>query len=307
MTGRGRATFAGVLAECLHRPGILARELAWRWLYGVPALAAIAFACYHIYRVTSGTLAAAGADHITLDRPWRSAATVSVVAQVLRPVIVEILIWLLPLLGLGWAIAAGWGRNLVLRYYDPSLRWRPMALTGIQALRVIALAMTVSLWWGSVRWSAEASTVAGVPNVAVYFGLVAAFSIGFLVIWSLFSWVFFVAPMFVLIEGKSLAAGLIRSLRPSSAWGGLIGVNFVVSTIRFVVALFFTVLSLVPLVVISSAQSVFLYVWLVATTVLYMVVSGFFQVVRLAAFVEFWTPAPTPQNQVTSPRPDHVN
>ncbi len=301
MSGRAKATFAGVMAECLHRPGMLARELAWRWLYGIPALAAVAFACYHIYRVASGTLAAAGADQISLDRPWQSAATVSVVAQVLRPLVIEIVIWLLPLLGLGWAIAAGVGRNLVFRYYDPRLPWRPLALTGVQALRVIALALTVSLWWGSVRWSAAASTVAGVPNVAVYFSLVAAFSIGFLVIWSLFSWVFFIAPMFVLIEGKSLPASLIRSLRPSAAWGGLIGVNFAVSTIRFVVAVFFSMLSLVPLAFISSAHSAALYLWLVATTVLYMVVSGFFQVVRLTAFVEFWSPSAAPQN--TSPFP----
>lgn len=298
MSGRGPATLAGVAADCWRRPGMLVRELAWRWLYALPALAVVALACEHIYRVTSGTLAAAGIGQISLYHPWQSAAVVAVVFKVLRPRVMDTLLWLLPLLGFGWAIAAGVGRNLVLRYYRPELPWRPAYLTAIQALRVLALAVVAVLWWGGVRWSAGFSTVAGIPNLPVYFGLVAGFTIGFLVLWSLFSWVFLVAPMFVLLEGRSLIASLGQSIRPRSARGQLLGVNVAVATVRFAAAVVFTVLSLLPLGFVSSGQSVPLYAWLIAVTVIYMAISGYFQVVRLAAFVAFWKPMGAQQNQM---------
>lgn len=307
MSERGAATFAGVVAECWRRPGLLLRELVWRWLYGIPALAVVALACYHIYRVTYGALQAAGAGQVSLDTPWQSAAIVAAVVPTVRPVIVGIAVWLLPLLGLGWAMAAGFGRNVVFRRYDPGLPWRPAALSCIQAMRVVALALTVALWWGSVRWSAAASTVEGIPNVPVYFALVAAFSFAFLVIWSLSSWVFSIAPLFLLVEGKSLGACLVRSFQPSAATGRLVGVNVAVALIRLGLAMFAMFLSVLPLGFLSSAQSTLLYLWLAAVTVMYLVVSGFFQVVRLAAFVRFWRPAESRQNQVPQSFSNHVN
>lgn len=290
MNGRGPATLAGVVAECWRRPGLLARELAWRWLYGIPALVAVGVACDHIYQVTEGTLQAAGANQISLEHPWRGAAIVSVLASVIGPVVTKVALWLLPLLGLGWAIAAGVGRNLVLRYDEPGLPWRPVAMTVIQLLRVLALAAVLALWWGGLRWSARASTVAGVPNVPVYFGLVVVLTTGVLVLWTLCSWVFFMTPMFLLIERRSLAASLGGAMRPSSARGRLVGANAVVALVRFVVAVVFTLLSLLPLGLVSSAQSPLLWAWLAGMTLVYMVISGFFQVVRLVAFVAFWGP-----------------
>lgn len=299
MSGRGTATFGGVLAECGRRPGLLALELAWRWFYGVPALGIVAFACYHIYLATSDALLAAGAAKISLDHPWQSAAIVSVVTPMVRPVVTEVLLWLLPLLGLGWAIAAGVGRNLVLRGYAPGLPWRPVALSCIQGIRVVALGATVALWWGSVRWSAAASTAAGLPNLPFYFALVTAFTLGFLVIWSMSSWVFSVAPLFLLVEGQSLAASLRRSLQPSSVTGRLLGVNVAVALLRLGLAMLAMLLSVLPLGFFASSQGTLLYLWLAAVTVLYMVVSGFLHVVRLVAFVEFWTPAGPLQNEVS--------
>lgn len=307
MSERGATTFTGVVAECWARPGLLVRELAWRWLYGIPALAAVAVACYHIYFVTAGALQAAGVSQISLDDPWQSAATVAAVMPTVRPVIVGIAVWLVPLLGLGWALAAGVGRNIVFRHYEPGLPWRPVGLSCIQGIRVLALGATVALWWGSVRWAAAASTVAGVPNVAMYFALVAAFSLAFLVIWSLSSWVFSIAPLFVLVEGLSLGASLRRSLQPSAATGRLVGVNAAVALIRLGLALFAMLLSALPLGLLSAAHSTALYVWLAVVTVFYLVVSGFFRVVRLAAFVEFWKPAEAGQNPAPQSFSNHVH
>jgi hypothetical protein len=307
MKGRGPATLAGVMAECWRRPGLLARELAWRWLYGIPALAVAAIACYPIYLVTADMLQSSGVSQITLEHPYQSAAVVSVVAGVIGPMVTKIALWLLPLLGLGWAIAAGVGRNLVLRRCEPELPWRPTALTAIQALRVLALVAALALWWGSLRWSAQVSTVAGVPDIPVYFGLVAVCTIAVLVLWSLCSWVFFMAPMFLLIERRSLAASLGRAMRPGSARARLVGANVSVALLRFIVAAGFTILSLLPLGLVPSTQSLLLWAWLAGMTVAYIVVSGFFQVVRLVAFIELWEPEAAVQNTVSQQYPNHVN
>ncbi|MGC8548255.1 MAG: hypothetical protein ACP5M4_01030 [Acidobacteriaceae bacterium] len=295
------------MAECRRRPGLLARELAWRWLYGIPALAAVGAACYHIYQVTADTLQSAGTSRISLAHPWQGAAVVSVVAGLVGPVVTRIALWLLPLLGLGWAIAAGVGRNLVLRGYDAELPWRPAAMTVIQSLRVLALAATLALWWGGLRWSAQVSTVAGVPDIPVYFGLVTALTIGVLVLWSLCSWVFFMAPLFLLIEQRSLAGSLGRAIRPGSARGRLVGANAVVALLRFVAAAVFTVLSLLPLGLITAPHSLLLWLWLAGMTVAYMALSSFFQVVRLVAFVAFWGPEAAAQNPVSQRYSNHVN
>lgn len=307
MSGRGEPTFAEVVAECWRRPGLLVRELAWRWLYGIPALAVIAYACYHIYFVTSGALQAAGASQISLDTPWQSAATVAALMPVVRPVIAATALWLVPLLGLGWAVAAGFGRNVVFRHYERSLPWRPLALSCIQGIRAVALAATVALWWGTVRWSAAVSTAAGVPNVPMYFALVAVFTLAFLVIWSLSSWGFQLAPLFLLLDRQTPGASLRRGFQPSAVTGRLVGVNVAVAILRLGMALFAMILSALPLGFLPPAQSTALYVWLAAVTVLYLVASGFFNVVRLAAFVRFWRPAETRQNQASQPFSDHVN
>ncbi len=301
MTRRGPVTLAEVMAECWRRPGLLARELAWRWLYGIPALAAVAFACYHIYLATADTLQGAGAGQISLEHPWQGAAVVSVVAGLISPMVTKIALWLLPLLGLGWAIAAGVGRNVVLRCYEPELPWRPAEMSVIQGLRVLVLAAISALWWGGLRWSAQVSTVAGVPEIPVYFGLVAVCTLAVLVLWSLCSWVFFMAPLFLLVERRSLAASLGRAMRPSSARGRLVGTNVAVALLRFVVATGSTILSLFPLGLVSTAHSLLLWAWLVGMTVAYMVFSSFFQVVRLAAFVAFWGPDAAAQNPVSQP------
>jgi len=111
----------------------------------------------------------------------------------------------------------------------------------------------------------------------------------------------------VLIERRSVAASLGRAMRPGSARARLVGANVVVAFLRFVAGACFTMLSLLPLGLVSLAQSLLLWLWLGGMTVAYMVISGFFQVVRLAAFVAFWGPEAAAQNPVSQPHPDHVN
>ena len=296
MSERGVPSFAQVVALCWRRPGLLARELAWRWIYGIPALTLVALACLRVYRMTSGALAAAGAGQISLGDPYQSAAIFAQVEQILRPEVKGIALWLLPQLLLGWAIASGIGRNIVFRRYEPKLPWRPVALSVVQLLRVAALAVTLALWWGSLRWSAILSSAAGMPNLPEYFVLVLIFTMAFLLLWSLSSWGLFLAPLFLLVNRQSLAESLRRSFWPGPLTGRLVGVNLAVSLIRFGLAGSTMILSLLPLPLVSSTSSIGLYLWLAAVSVLYLVASSFLQVVRLVAFFELWKAVPARQN-----------
>ncbi len=303
MSERGGPSFATAVALCRRRPGLLVREFAWRWFYGIPALAAVAVACFHIYRTTRGALLAAGAGRISLVEPYRSAVIFARSEQILRPHVTAAALWLLPLLGLGWAAASGVGRNVVFRAYEPGLAWRPVALSCVQLLRVVALAATLVLWWGSIRWSAATSTVAGVPNLPVYFALAAGFTIAYLLLWSLSSWVLSIAPLFLLVERFGIIRSLRRSILPGPITGRLVGINLAVAAIRLALAVAAMVLSVVPMAFAGSPESIGLYLWWGGVTVLYLVISGFFQVVRLVAFLELWNAAPNGQNTATPSLP----
>lgn len=295
MNGGGVMSFAGVVATCTRRPGLLLRELVWRWIYGIPALAILALACLHIYSQTAGALHAAGVANISPGNPWQSAAIVAMVVQILRPFIQSIALWLLPLLGLGWAIASGIGRNIVFRSYQPGLPWQPVALSCVQGIRIILLAIMAGLWWHCVRWSAAVTATGGAPDLAAYFALVAVFTLVFLLIGSAFNWVFFVTPLFLLVEKRSLGASLLRSFRPSAVAGRLLGINLAIAFARLGLALAAMCFSALPFVIFPASQSAWLYLWAAVVTVLYMVGSGFLQVVRLAALIEFWKPVRTAQ------------
>ena len=56
---------------CRKRPSLLARELLWRWLYGVPLLAVIGWEAARIGGETAAEVRATGVDQFSLDYPMR--------------------------------------------------------------------------------------------------------------------------------------------------------------------------------------------------------------------------------------------
>ena len=69
---RGTQSFVHTLSACWRRPGVTALEIAWRWLYGVPALALFGVELRKVLlAATSGTMDAAslGLDRVLLNDP----------------------------------------------------------------------------------------------------------------------------------------------------------------------------------------------------------------------------------------------
>lgn len=283
---RGTQSFIHTLSYCWSRPSLLGLEIAWRWLYGIPALLLIYTEVSRILR--SLPLASTGIYDFSLQDTQRAEVIIADVWTMVTPPLFHALLWLAPLLGLGWAVASGIGRSYVLRRYDPALGFRPGTLVLLQALRVIALGASFTLWYRGIVWSADTALSGEEPNLVLYFALVICLSLGVFTFWALVSWLFSVAPLIALLERKSSPASLMRSLRLRRLTSKLVEVNLVLGIVKLALVVLAMVFSATPLPFSSIMAGMPLYIWWAAVTVLYLAASDFFQIARLVAFVRFW-------------------
>src|SRR5215469_16901714 len=94
MAVRGTQSFVRVLGECWSRPSLLALEILWRWLFGVPLLAILAWQGLLIYSAMTSQLAAAGIDRFSMVDPMRAAVIASDVYAVIAPPVFRTALWL---------------------------------------------------------------------------------------------------------------------------------------------------------------------------------------------------------------------
>ena len=285
---RGTQSLVHTLADCWRRPSLLALEVAWRWLFGIPAL-------WLLYREGTRILAAAplestGILQFSLQDPWKAAVVLSDTWAVLQPLILKTAIWLVPLLAIAWAILSGLGRSLVLRRYDPSLPSAPFSLIALQVLRVVAVGAVFAAWFYGIQaaanWTLNGSDE---PNLLLYLVTVICLTLGLFTLWSLVSWVLFIAPLLVLLERRSSLSSLWRSFRLGRTFKGkLMEVNMVLGIVKLALLVLAMVLSATPLPFQSVMTGEALHQWWIAVTILYFIANDFFQVARLISFIQFW-------------------
>jgi hypothetical protein len=285
---RGTQSFVRVLSECWSRPGLVALEILWRWLFGIPLMMVLVWQVGRIYSVVSDRLVAAGVNQLSLADPMSAAPIIADAYAIIEPLILHLAAWLIPVAGLAWAVASGIGRNAVLRRYDASLPQRRMILSALQLLRIIFLGASFWLWFAAVQWAANYSLSGDEPNLVTYSALVIFTSLGIFILWALVSWVFSIAPLLVLLERRSLLSSLLRSMRLGPLTGKLIEINLVMGIVKLALIVVAMVFSAVPLPFESAMQGPPLYTWWVVVSVLYLVASDFFQVARLVAFIDLW-------------------
>ena len=170
-------------------------------------------------------------------------------AAVMTPLIVRTAIWLVPLLSIAWAVVSGVGASLVLRRFDASLPFKPLSLIVLQLLRVVALGAVFAAWYFGLQWAATATLSGpGEPNLLAYLALVICLTLGIFTAWSMLSWVFFIAPLLVLLERISPMASLWRSARLGREFTGkLVEVNLVMGIVKLALIVLAMVLSATPL------------------------------------------------------------
>jgi hypothetical protein len=283
---RETPSLVDVCAFCWKRPGLLARELLWRWGFGIPVLAIL----YHqsARLVASASLSQESLSGLSLSDPLQAGQQLTVAAAALAPAVVRLALWLCPLLAVAWAIASGLGRSAVLRRLDPALHAAPLALILLQLLRMAALVAACLGWYRAIVWAAHATLDLAAPNLVAYSAWVICLSLGFFVLWSLLGWVFSVAPLLAMLEGTGVWRSLARSLRLGPLRGKLVEVNLVLGIVRLALIVLAMVFSAIPLPFTADMTGSALYLWWLLVTLLYLVASDFFQVARLAAFIQLW-------------------
>jgi hypothetical protein len=286
---RSTQSLVSIQAELWRRPGLLARELAWRWLYGIPALLVLA---HYAQRLLNQLLAArTGIEDFTLQQPAVAAQIIAASWHAIAPAALHIATWLGPLLMLGWAIASGIGRAILLRALtsQPRLRIAPLIL--LQLLRIAALASAWTLWFQAVRWAAH-RTIAHIASAAEpdFVGFAAALiclSLGAFVLWALTSWVLSIASVLVMAENRSPAQALAAAFRQAPLTMQLIEINLVLGIVKLALIVLAMVFSAIPLPFETVMTGHALYAWWIFVGILYLAASDFFQLARLAAFHKF--------------------
>lgn len=288
MPVRGTQSFLHIQRECWRRPSLLALEVLWRWAFGIPFAALLAWQAWRIYSANAAQLAGINFTALSIADPMNSAASLAGVYAILAPPVLHALLWIVPVGLVGWAVASGIGRSAVLRRYDPCLPRRWGALTLMQLLRVAFLTASVIFWFAAIQWSASITLWSASQNIIGYFALVICISLAVFTLWALASWVFSIAPLLLLLEDRGVASSLARSFRLGPLTAKLIEINFIMGILKLSLMVLAMVWSAMPLPFESVVQGDSLYAWWALGTIFYCIMSDFFQVARLAAYVELW-------------------
>jgi hypothetical protein len=282
---RGTQSLVHICGACWARPGLLGWELLWRWAFGLPAAVILYF---QAARIVNGAGVLPDLSGLSLSDPQQAGQQLATVAAALQPEVARTALWLGPLLAVAWAIVSGLGRSAVLRRLEPALRPSRVTLIWLQLLRIAALSAVCLGWYNATGWAAEATLTNDTPNLVGYSAWAICLTLGIFVLWALLSWIFSIAPLLATLESLGVRRSLARSFHLGALTGKLVEVNLVLGIVRLALIVLAMVFSAIPLPFTQDMTGTPLYLWWAAVTVLYLVASDFFQVARLAAFVQFW-------------------
>ena len=291
-TLRGTQSMVYILAQLVRAPKLIAIELAWRWLFGIPALAILLYQGAAILRRTP--LPSGGLDNFSLSDPNAAALAFSNASATIMPGLQHLAWWLGPILAVGWAFSSGIGRSVLLQRLVPGSKTQPGTLIALQFLRIAALAGSGLAWFAAIHWVARNTLESATPNpdfspnLVGYFAWVICLSLATFTLWALVSWVFSIAPLIAVLETRGVSASLIRSLRLGPLTPKLVEINFVLGIVKMALVVLAMVFCATPLPFESVASGTPLYIYWAFITILYFAASDFFQVARLTAFVSFW-------------------
>lgn len=301
---RGTQSFMGTLTTCWRRPVLTALEVAWRWLYGAPALVLV----LHEMRIvlmaaTGGTMnpARLGLDTVLLNDPIGALSGDPLGASVkfanalslVWSGVAGILIWLVPLLVAGWVLVSSVGRTLVLKRADAAMHVRIGTLMVLQTIRVLSLAAVFWAWFAAIGWASRIAVTEPIaqqaePNLVLYCGLVIVTTLGLFCGWAVVSWVVGIAPLLAMQMDMGVAASLRAAVRLGPVRGKLVEINLVLGIVKIALIVLAMVFSATPLPFQSVTSAEFLAWWWAGVTVLYIVWSDFFHVARLVGYLQLW-------------------
>jgi hypothetical protein len=280
---RGTQSLLHICVDCWKRPSLLGRELLWRWGFGIPAAVILGYQGVRIAAGVSPSLSG-----LSVSDPMQAGQQIAQAAAALKPDVELLARWLGPVLAVAWAIASGLGRGAVLKRLDPALHSAPFTLILLQLLRMACLIGVWLGWYRAIQWAANVTLSSATPNLVGWSAWVICLSLGIFVLWALLSWIFSIAPLLAMLQGTGVLGSLASSLRQGALTGKLVEVNLVLGIVRLALIVLAMVFSAIPLPFEADMNGTALYLWWAVVTVLYLVANDFFQVARLAAFIQFW-------------------
>jgi len=285
---RGTQSLVGYMGSVNHRPSLIAIEVAWRWLFGIPLL----LVCWKqsLLILAAYPIASSGLNSLDAQNPWVAIVQLTSVYTFYQPPVAEALRWLVPAAALVWIVISGLGRNVVLQRMEPRLRFRPVEMILLQGAWLALMGATFWLWFRLMQWVAVTHISAqGEPDLIGYaiWGII--LSLAFFTAWALISWALSIAPLLMLLEQRSALSALGQSLRLGREFTGkLAEINLVMGIVKLALIVLAMVFSAAPLPFSSElGPGAMHFVW-TASTIFYLIANDYFHVVRLKAFVEFW-------------------
>lgn len=285
---RGTQTLVEQMGWMFRRPAILAIEVGWRWLFGIPFLLVCWSRFQHIFTVL--TPEDSGLSNIDPSNPWVAAGAFSRTVAQYVPLVAHEMRWLLPPAVLVWIAVSGLGRSLAVRSMDRSLRFRPFSM---MALQTAWLALFGGICWGwfrSVSWTAATHFPRGSEPELIGFAVWLIFlSLGFFTVWALLGWIVSVAPVLMLMEKRSAISALKETQRLGKWFTSeLFEIGMVMGIVNLALIVVAMVLSAAPLPFSDELGGGALHVVWAGAAVAYLIAHDYFQLVRLKCFVEFW-------------------
>ena len=285
---RGTQKLVDQMGWVIRRPAIVAMEIGWRWLFGVPLL----WACWHEAERILAAIppSSTGLANLDAQNPWVAAVQLGSVWDQYAPQVGAAVMWLVPPAAIAWVVISGLGRGAVLKKMEPALRKRPLGMIGLQTLWLATLALIFWCWFRSIQWVAATHISAAGEADLVGYSIWAIFlSLGFFTLWGLVSWPLSISPMLMLLEKCSAPAALGRSLRLGKAFSSkLTEINLVMGIVKLALIVLAMVFSAAPLPFSDELGPASMHVVWAGATIFYLVASDYFHVVRLKGFVELW-------------------
>jgi hypothetical protein len=285
---RGTQLLVEHMGDVFRRPSLIAIEVAWRWLFGIPFL----LVCWQQARQILAAYPVDSTAFASLDtqNPWVAAAQISSGISYYAPHVFAVLHWLLPAAAISWIVISGLGRGLLLKRMDLQMRFRPFTMMAAQGLWLGLFALAVRGWLRSMQWIAATHiNVVGEPDLVGYFIWTIFLSLGFFTAFALSSWPLSIAPLLVQREKCSIASALRESLRLGKPFTGkLIEINLVLGIVKLALIVVAMVFSAAPLPFSDELGQGAMHLVGAASILFYFVANDFFQVVRIKAFLVFW-------------------
>ena len=290
-TVRGTQSFVHTLSACWKRPSLTVLEVLWRWLYGVPALLVLRYEGLKTLQATPVDWAALRS--MTVLDPMAAAGTVAKAMMALLPPMLNVALWLAPLLVVVWVAVSAVGRTVVMRRVDGRLHARLGTLIVLQAVRVVALVGSFLVWFWGMEWAAGLTVtgpiaVGGEPNLVGYFALAIVGTLVLFVAWAVVSWALAVAPLLAMLRGLGVWGSLAAAFQVGPLKAKLVEINLVMGIVKIALLVLALVFSASPLPFESVTTPEFLFWWWMFVTGVYFVASDFFHVARQVAYLQLW-------------------